>query len=437
MSVVALVVTGALLWLGYLHRSAHHLAEHPRRIGGPQVQAAAVGGAADVPVHRDHHLRAVRLHLGRQPAHRQGPRPRAAGQPGALLHPGRAVPAVRRGLRWRSCCPTRSRARPRCEITRTWYAPGRRVPDGRLRPVRADRLPARRRLAPHLRSGRHAVGADPPDDDRRRRLLDDRRAAPRVRGRAGDGRPTPDGRPRFLKFVQYLGFGGIVIGLSVFQIEFDFGVPQFRQVFAADADRGAGAFAARRGAHDARAAAPRSSPRCSRSRCAALVALVVGPVLGAPINWFALYLGAAVVVELLALTPLFKRPIVFGARQRPRRRHRRAVAGVVLDRRRLSLPVAVEHLARGAGDGRAGRGRSPAPAARCSAWCSPASGCPARAISIGLVVLTVLAIGGATANGLRYEVPQNATATITLTEVPSDRGQAHGRPPTSGSTRPT
>ena len=34
-----------------------------------------------------------------------------------------------------------------------------------------------------------------------------------------------------LKFIQYLGFGGILIGLSVFQIEFDFGVPQFRQVF--------------------------------------------------------------------------------------------------------------------------------------------------------------------------------------------------------------
>ena len=33
-------------------------------------------------------------------------------------------------------------------------------------------------------------------------------------------------------------------------------------------------------------------------------------------------------------------------------------------------------------------------------------------------MLTVLAIGGATANGLRYDVPQNATATFTLTEAP-------------------
>jgi hypothetical protein len=47
---------------------------------------------------------------------------------------------------------------------------------------------------------------------------------------------------------------------------------------------------------------------------------------------------------------------------------------------------------------------------------------PSRAISIGLVVLTILAIGGATANGLRYNVPENVTATVTLTD------QAGGTP---------
>jgi hypothetical protein len=44
---------------------------------------------------------------------------------------------------------------------------------------------------------------------------------------------------------------------------------------------------------------------------------------------------------------------------------------------------------------------------------------PPRIISAGLVVLAVLAVAGATANGLRYEVPQNATATIVLTDAPS------------------
>src|ERR1700735_4192818 len=43
------------------------------------------------------------------------------------------------------------------------------------------------------------------------------------------------------------------------------------------------------------------------------VALIVGPILGAAINWFPLYLGPAVVVELLAFTPLLRRPILFGA----------------------------------------------------------------------------------------------------------------------------
>ena len=48
---------------------------------------------------------------------------------------------------------------------------------------------------------------------------------------------------------------------------------------------------------------------------------------------------------------------------------------------------------------------------------------PRRAIGIGLVVLAVVAIGGAAANGLRYDVPESATATITLTEAPADGDQ--------------
>ena len=48
---------------------------------------------------------------------------------------------------------------------------------------------------------------------------------------------------------------------------------------------------------------------------------------------------------------------------------------------------------------------------------------PRRAVGIGMVVLAVLAIGGATANGLRYDVPEHATATMTLTDLPSDTGK--------------
>jgi len=82
----------------------------------------------------------------------------------------------------------------------------------------------------------------------------------------GDDAPTGGAG---IKFIQYLGFGGILIGLSVFQIEFDFGVPQFRQVFQPMLIAAAAAF----GLVAARiswVAARRSSPRFWPSFCAAV-----------------------------------------------------------------------------------------------------------------------------------------------------------------------
>jgi hypothetical protein len=152
------------------------------------------------------------------------------------------------------------------------------------------------------------------------------------------------------------------------------------------------------------------------------VALLVGPILGAPINWWALYLGPALVVELIALTPLFKRPILFGL-----------VSGLGVGTVGLWLeslwidavytypwPTSIwpEALAMAV------------PVAILTGACGAMIGMvltdqrlPRRAVSIGLVVLTVLAIGGASANGLRYEVPESAVATITLTDAPSNGDQ--------------
>ena len=122
-------------------------------------------------------------------------------------------------------------------------------------------------------------------------------------------------------------------------------------------------------------------------------------------------------IELLALTPVFKRPIVFGL-----------VSGLLVstvglwlesfwidavyhypwpasiwpEALMMAVPVTVLTGACGAMLGMVLTGQR----------------LPGRAIGIGLVALTVVVIGGATANGLRYEVPQNATATMTLTEVP-------------------
>ena len=219
----------------------------------------------------------------------------------------------------------------------------------------------------------------------------------------------------FLKGVKYLGFGGIIIGLSVFQIEFDFGVAQFRQVFEPMLIAAAGAF----GLVAARIMLGRFGAILAALFAIALrglVALIVGPILGAPINWFALYLGAAVVIELVALTPAFRRPIVFGL-----------VSGLLVstvglwlesfwidavyhypwpasiwpEALMMAVPVTVLTGACGAMLGMVLTGQR----------------LPTRAVGIGLVALTVVAIGGATANGLRYEVPANASAAITLTEA--------------------
>ena len=225
----------------------------------------------------------------------------------------------------------------------------------------------------------------------------------------------------FVKFIQYLGFGGIIVGLSVYQIEFDFGVPQFRQVFQPMLIAAAAAF----GLVAARIMLGRGAAIIAAVLAIMLrggVALVVGPILGAPINWFALYLGPAIVVELIALTPLLKRPVLFGA-----------VGGLGVSTIGLWLESlwigAVYHYPWPTSIWPVALAMA-VPVAILTGACGALFGMvltsqrlPSRAIGIGLVVLTVLAIGGATANGLRYNVPQNVTATITLTEAAANPGQ--------------
>ncbi|HZA09997.1 hypothetical protein [Mycobacterium sp.] len=229
----------------------------------------------------------------------------------------------------------------------------------------------------------------------------------------------PDGLG--LKSMRYLGFGGLVIGLSVFQIEFDFGVPQYRLVFQPMLIAAAGSFAL-------------VAARINMGRGGAilavlfdillrgLVALTVGPILGAPINWFPLYLGPAIVIELLALTPLFKRPVLFGligglgvstvglwleSLWVGAVYHYRWPTSMWPEALAMAVPVAVLTGACGALAGIVLTGQR----------------LPRRPVSIGLVVLMVLVIGGATANGLRYTVPENANAAINLTDLPSDTGK--------------
>ncbi|ORV74841.1 hypothetical protein AWC07_24355 [Mycobacterium gastri] len=230
-----------------------------------------------------------------------------------------------------------------------------------------------------------------------------------------------DTERRFVKFLRYLSCGGLLIGLSVYQIEYDFGVEQFRLVLQPMMIAGAAAL----GLVVARITLGRGAAIVAALFAIALrgaVALLVGPVLGAPTNWFPLYLGPAVVVELLALTPVFKRPIAFGA-----------VAGLGVG----TVGLWLESLWIGAvyhypwpvsmwGEALA----MAVPVAVLAGLCGAMTGMvltgqrlPRRGIGIAVVVVTVLAIGGAVANGLHIVVPQQATATITLTDRPSDPGK--------------
>jgi hypothetical protein len=225
----------------------------------------------------------------------------------------------------------------------------------------------------------------------------------------------------FIKFLRYLSFGGMFIGLSVYQIEYDFGVEQFRLVLQPMMIAAAAALAA----VAARITMGRGGAVIAAVFAIALrgvVALLVGPVLGAPINWFPLYLGPALMVELVALTPLIKRPIAFGA-----------VCGLAVGTVGLWLeslwigtvyhypwPMSMwgEALAMAV------------PVAILTGICGALFGMvltgqrlPGRATGIAIVVATVVVIGGAVANGLHIVVPRQNNATVTLTDLPGVPGQ--------------
>ena len=196
MSVAAAIVSAGLLWIGYLHRTRkitwlHDLGEWAgRKFHRPSWVALPIAlFITTIITALFGFIWDVSLHIGK------------GRDPGPLANPAHyfilfglfvlfvaGCLAVRAAVRQAGAC--RDPHHPHL------VRPGRRRADGRLRAVRADRLPARRHLAPHLRSGRHAVGPHPPHDDRRRGLLHAHRTAPRARGPARGRRGRPQGRAR-------------------------------------------------------------------------------------------------------------------------------------------------------------------------------------------------------------------------------------------------
>ena len=131
------------------------------------------------------------------------------------------------------------------------------------------------------------------------------------------GLSTDDGDKKAGRVGRYVrqasAMGGLLLGLSVFQGEFDFDVPQFRLVFEPFLIAGAAGVAlvaARLWMGKGGALAAAAFFLLVRS----VISLVVGPVFGEIPPTFPLYLGSAILVELLALAlPLARRPLVFGA----------------------------------------------------------------------------------------------------------------------------
>ncbi len=106
--------------------------------------------------------------------------------------------------------------------------------------------------------------------------------------------------------------GGLLIGLSTFQAEYDFGVQQFAQIFhpiLIAFAAGCGLAAARLWVGPGGALGAALFFLLVRG----LVTLLVGPVLGEPVASMPLYLVEALCFELVALVALRRGAVVFGA----------------------------------------------------------------------------------------------------------------------------
>jgi hypothetical protein len=131
-----------------------------------------------------------------------------------------------------------------------------------------------------------------------------------VRERIGAGLRAP--ALKMMRLQRASLAGAFLIGLSTFQGEFDFGVPQFRFVFEPVLI----ALAASTALVTARIWAGRGGALMAAGLFVAIrgfVSLLVGPIFGETLPHFPLYLAEAALVELVALRVAVERPLVFGS----------------------------------------------------------------------------------------------------------------------------
>ncbi|MFL6089494.1 MAG: hypothetical protein ACJ71Z_05080 [Aeromicrobium sp.] len=219
-----------------------------------------------------------------------------------------------------------------------------------------------------------------------------------------------------------IAFGSVVIGLSVYQAEFDFGIAQFRMVFQPMLICLAAAFplvAARLFVGPGSALIAAAMFLGTRG----VVSFIVTNVFGMEKHVFPLYLGSAIIIELLGATALVRKPLWFGAIGG----FLIGTVGMVIESfwiekvfafpwtqdiwaegLAMAVPVAIGSGVCGAlfALGLKGRLGSPAGQGRVS-----------RRVAAALVIATLVVIAGATANGLNATVPKGATATVDTTQV--------------------
>lgn len=205
--------------------------------------------------------------------------------------------------------------------------------------------------------------------------------------------------------------GGLLIGLSVFQAEFDFGVPQFRlvnQPFLIALAAGCALVAARLWVGRGGALLAAVFYLVVRGG----VSLAVGPVIGELAAAVPMYLAEAVLIELVALA-LVRRPLLFGV-----------VSGAVVGTAGFAaqyawtqvafrLPWTPDILVEGVLMALAG-GLSGAVLGVLLAE-GLAGRLPRPAVGRGLFAGSLLLIAGAVANCLVFTVPEDMRATAELT----------------------
>ncbi|MCX6466919.1 MAG: hypothetical protein NTW05_25530 [Pseudonocardiales bacterium] len=230
-----------------------------------------------------------------------------------------------------------------------------------------------------------------------------------------EGRLARAARPGQTPLARYLTLGmmmgGFLIGLSVFQAEWDFGVPQFRMVHQPYLIAVAAACAL----VTARLVVGRGGALFAVGFCLLVrggVSVVVGPVLGELFAAVPLYLAEAVLVELAAVA-LRRRRLAFGA-----------VAGLLIGTAGFAaeyawtqvafpLPWAPDMVAEGVLHAVLGGVAGGVLGALLVLGLEGRPPRAAKALFAACLVLIAVCVG----NALAYTVPQGASADVALGEV--------------------